>query len=288
MSASPSRPVAGEVFALELTVNSSENFSWKVPEISGLRVSRNFNSTSTRHTVINGKAEISAVYGLSAVAEKPGKLIIPPLTLDFNGKKVVTNSLQLLIRDPASLPDAEKFSAVLHITADRKVYVGETLRAGLELFVPHPWQLQRLNSITVENFAGGIFFNGKGSGNFSQTSPLYRRNGGIAGEFAAVFQVQESGEFTPECRITLQVSKGGGDFFFGPPPEIRQIVAVSPRKLQVLPLPPVPEGVVDTLLLSGIRIMLLASGRSPALTTLAAIRSSRSLSRVMTMGLPAH
>ncbi|MBR7130496.1 MAG: BatD family protein [Lentisphaeria bacterium] len=246
LSASPSRPVAGEVFALELTVNSSENFSWKVPSIPGLRVSRNFNSTSTRHTVINGKAEISAVYGLSAVAEKPGKLIIPPLTLDFNGKKVVTNSLQLLIRDPASLPDAEKFSAVLHITPDRKVYVGETLRAGLELFVPQPWQLQRLNSITVENFAGGIFFNGKGSGNFSQTSPLYRRNGGTAGEFAAVFQVQESGEFTPECRITMQVSKGGGDFFFGPPPEIRQIVAVSPRKLQVLPLPPVPEGVVDT------------------------------------------
>ena len=77
LSASPSRPVAGEVFALELTVNSTENFSWKVPSIPGLRVSRNFNSTSTRHTVINGKAEISAVYGLSAVAEKPGKLTIP-------------------------------------------------------------------------------------------------------------------------------------------------------------------------------------------------------------------
>lgn len=244
LSASPRRPVAGEPFTLELTVDSDRQFTRQLPSVPGLQISGSFSSNSLRRNIINGQVSVTAVYGMRAVAEKPGKVLIPPVTLDFGGEKVKTNSLELLVRDPASLPAGEKLSATLSITPSRPVYAGETLRADLEIFVPSPWQLRGIGNIVPENFADALFLTGKE--NFVQSSSLHRTGNGSAIELAGIFQVQSDGTFVPQCRLIVQLIKGSSDFFFGPPPENRTLIARSKTPLVVLPVPPAPAGTLNT------------------------------------------
>ena len=98
----PSRPFSGELFTFEIILDSDEKFSLKLPELpDGLRVSKNISSSSFNTTVINGKRTATAVYGVAAMADKPGKYTIAPFTLDINGKKVQTNKLEITVRDAA-------------------------------------------------------------------------------------------------------------------------------------------------------------------------------------------
>lgn len=249
LSVRPARPVSGERFMLMLNVDSEERFSLQLPEMpAGLSVSSRISSNSLNTTIINGRQTVRAEYGLAAVADKAGEFVIPPVTLDFGGEKVTTGQFSFTVRDASQLPAGERLSAVLTITPRRAVYVGETLRADLEIFVPRQWTLQNIRSIVPENFADASFIyasDGR-SGNFIQSSEVMRRQEGSTVEFSGIFQVQKSGKYLPECRIDLQVSRGRGDFFFGPPPENKTVIAKSGKMLEVLPLPELPAGVIDS------------------------------------------
>lgn len=248
LSTSPARPVAGEVFMLEITVDSTEQFSLQLPETSGIKISRNFSSNSMRQNIINGKMSVQAVYGLQALAETPGKKIIPPFTLDFNGKKVKTNSLELIIRDPATLPAQEKLNAVMTIEPERKLYPGKTVRVNLELTVPFQWNLRGISNITVNDLADAVPITiGNREGVFTQSSRLIRRSSGYYLELTGLFQLQKSGTFDPSCQITMQLNKAGeDDFFFSPPPQKRVVTAKFAKKLTVTPLPDLPGGMINT------------------------------------------
>ena len=249
VSVRPARPVAGERFMVILSVDSPQRFVLQLPDMpSGLTVSRNISSNSMNTTIINSRQTVRAEYGLAAVADKAGEFVIPPVTLEFDGEKVSSSPLVFTVRDASQLPAQERLSAVLTISQERPVYVGETLRADLEIFVPRMWNLQNIRSITPENFADGIFLTSPDArgGNFVQSSELMRRKDGSSVEFSGIFQVQKSGKFFPVCRLDLLVSKGRGDFFFGPPPESRVITAAAEKALEVLPLPPPPSGVLDS------------------------------------------
>ena len=248
LSVSPARPTAGEVFMLNIVVDSMEEFSLKLPKLDGVKISRSFSSHSVNQNIINGRRTVNVTYQLQALAEKPGKIVIKPFTLDFDGKTISTNSLTLVVRDPASLPPQQRLGAQLLITPERKLYVGETVHVDLEIFVPYQWRLRGVSALELADMADAVSINnGNREGPFRQSSQPVRGSSGYTLELTGLFQLQKSGEFTPECRLTLQLNKSSeNDFFFSPPPQNRTIIAKSSAKLTVLPLPPVPAGAVNT------------------------------------------
>ena len=77
ISASPARPVAGEVFMLNITVDTTRQFSLRVPDMpDGLRLGNSISSTSSSIRIVNGKRTETVVYGISAIAEKGGKYTV--------------------------------------------------------------------------------------------------------------------------------------------------------------------------------------------------------------------
>lgn len=248
LSVSPSRPVAGEMFMFELTTDSAEKFSLQLPEVPGVQISRNFSSNSVRRSIVNGKSSIRVERGLQAVAEKPGKIQIPPFVLDFDGKKVSTNALELIIRDPASLPPQEQLSAVMSILPDRPLYPGETVQLDLELFIPANQRLKNIRDIEVSGMAEAIpLQNDKQAGFIIRNSSAISRNGGYSVELSGLYQIHKSGTFDPVCRMTLMLTDPGEEsFFFSPPARARMITARLPRQLTVKTLPSLPQGVINS------------------------------------------
>jgi len=244
----PSRPVSGELFTFEIILDSDEKFSLKLPELpDGLRVSKNISSSSFNTTVINGKRTATAVYGVAAMADKPGKYTIAPFTLDINGKKVQTNKLEITVRDAAQLPAGEKFSAKLTLTPQRRVYVGEVVRADVELFLPGAWQLLAMPEFKVSGFGDPLYLEiGKKGETFVITDEPMRYNGGTAVNFTAMFQVQKSGTFTPLCQLEMRTGRRTNDFFSPIREQMRRVTAESSAKLTVIPLPPAPENCINT------------------------------------------
>ncbi|MBE6357000.1 MAG: protein BatD [Lentisphaerae bacterium] len=250
LRAVPGRPVAGESFMLELTVDSMERFSVKFPELpDSVKISRRSSSNRQNVSIINGRQSVQITRGFAAVAEAAGTFEIPPFELEFNGSKVMSNPLTLTVRDAAQLPDSEKVSAVLTFLPARPVYVGEVMRADIELFIPYEWNLQGIRDIKAANFADASFISRPGGQSpFYQSSDFIRRGNGVSLELQGIFQVLASGEFPAECQLELLLSKrrDGYDPFFAPPPTARIITAKSAVPLKVLPRPAVPAGAVDT------------------------------------------
>lgn len=246
LSVSPARPVAGEVFTVEITVDSTERFSLQLPEIKGLKISRSISSNSVNQSIVNGKSTVEAVYGLQALAETPGKVTVPPFTLDFNGKKVVTNALEITIRDAATLPAGEKTGLIMTIEPERTLYVGETVAVNLELIIPGEWRLQSIGNINITGVADAIAVSGFNSkGIFARRSGFSNRAGLM--DISGVFQLQKGGEFYPAAKVQINVSKAGeDDFFFAPPPQRKLLSAKMDKKITVLPLPEAPENAVNT------------------------------------------
>ena len=246
LSATPSSPVAGESFMLLITVDSSQEFSVRLPALPPeIKISGNITSRSFSTRIINGKRTDSLTCGMPATITASGKYTIPPLTIDFGGSEIRTNTLILTVLDPGKLPPEDRFSAQLTITPQRPVYVGELLRADVEIFVPGGQSLTRMPDFTAENFAGAIFLPQDNNGNnFVLASDPERRGKGYVFRFAAIFQVQKSGNFSPECRISLE--SGKNSFWGASGVQNRLLTAKAAEPLTVRPMPELPPDTIDT------------------------------------------
>ena len=174
----------------------------------------------------------------------------------------MTNSLEITIRDAASLPAGEKLEMIMSIEPSGTLYVGETVTVNLELVIPDEWQLKGVSGVTITDFADaaavtdlnqkGAFFTGN-RGAFSRRQN-FRKRAGIL-DIAGIFQVQKSGEFYPTAKALISVNKSSeDDFFFAPPPQRKQLIAKMDKKVTVLPLPEAPSNAVNTRLIGNWKI----------------------------------
>lgn len=246
ISASPARPVAGEVFMLNITVDTTRQFSLRVPDMpDGLRLGNSISSTSSSIRIVNGKRTETVVYSINAIAEKGGTYTIAPIELDFNGEKVTANALELTVLSPDSLPPADRFSATLTIHPRNEVYVGELLRADVEIYLPPGQNLTKMPRFTPENFAAGIFLPRDNNGNtFILAADPARRGKGTIYLFSAIFQPRKSGTFLPECQIMLE--SGRSSYWGNSAISQRMVTAVSSKSFTVRPMPPPPDGTIAT------------------------------------------
>jgi hypothetical protein len=264
ISTSPARPAAGEVFMLNITVDSPRQFSLRVPDMpEGFRLNNAISNTSSSTRIINGKRTVTAVYGIYAMAEKGGEYTIAPLELDFNGEKVTTNALELTVLSPDSLPPSDRFSASLTIHPRDEVYVGELLRADVEIYLPPDQGLTKMPVFTPENFGGGIFLPRDNNGNtFILSADPARRGKGTVYQFSAIFQPRKSGTYFPECRIMLE--SGRTSYWGNAGISRRTVTAASGKSFTVRPMPPLPAGTIATGLIGKWQI---SGGISKALFT---------------------
>ena len=246
LSANPAEVVAGETFMLNVTLDSEkEPFFILPPMPPQVTIRRQSSSKSFSTRIINGDRSVSATYGFSAMISQPGKTTIPAFSLEIDGQTVTTNALTLNVLDPAKLPPDTTFSATLTIKPQRKIYTGELVQTDIEIFIPADRQLAQMPQFTFENFGDAIAVSrGNGGTHFTISRQPARRGKGYTIGFSAIFQVQKSGEFRPLCRITLQ--SGKSSFWGTSGVSERTITAQAAEVLQILPMPPLPAGCVDT------------------------------------------
>lgn len=243
LTAIPEKPVAGDVFNFRLKVDSGGKFSVSIPQMpAGIEVSRHTSGQSSSTTIINGKRTEETVLSFSAIAEKPGTYKIPPFELKSDSGKILSNELTITVQDAASLPPQDRFFATMTIFPEREVYVGETLRASINIFIPDRWHLNGITNLKMNNFPTASFIK-QGDPPQDFTIKLSTRSQSYIVNCTGYFQVLQSGSFEPECIMDLVLDEAGG--FFGQSTG-KRLVAESTGTLKVNPLPPAPSGTINT------------------------------------------
>jgi len=92
----------GERVVLKINV-SGKNFTNvsnpELPQLQGLQYLSKTPSTSTNYSYVNGVSSRSYAYQYYLQAEKPGKFIIPPVSVKVDGKAYKTEPIHITIRD---------------------------------------------------------------------------------------------------------------------------------------------------------------------------------------------
>ena len=243
VSTSPSAPLAGQQFLLKITVDTQKNFDVELPEnIKGITLFPEFSGRSHSWESINGQSRVQNTLSFRATANAPGEVTIPAIKVKLGNKSMSSEPLTLTVRDAGNLPASEVISAKLNILPARNIYVGETIRANIALFIPAQTALRNINGITLNDFAGSISISGN---EFAVENKINRPNGTLW-ELGSMQQVQQSGTFKPECRLELILAGNNFADPFGFNSERRTVYARTDRELNVLPLPPAPDGSINT------------------------------------------
>jgi hypothetical protein len=242
----PADPAANEPFTIRLQIDRSGEPEFTLPAVSGLQVSRRINSTSRSISIINGKREVKNIYGINAVARKPGQYTIPAFDITVRGERARTRPVEFTVIDPAQSgnfgdPQSSRPQAKLRILPDRRIFTGEPVRAVISLWIP-PGQQAQITGIRENGFGNAIFTpQGRDRSRWQQ---LGRRQGNIY-EFSAMLQMQKSGKYEPSCDLYLQIATPREDDFFGgfggftTFANVREmlVTAKTAQALEVLPLP---------------------------------------------------
>ncbi|MDY6822995.1 MAG: BatD family protein [Thermodesulfobacteriota bacterium] len=211
--------------------------------VSGIRDFDVFSSRSSQnYTIINGKTSREVRYVYTLVPQKTGRLLIPPLPVDVDGKTLYTEMIAIQVRQDASdgTDSAEKdVFATIHVS-DRSPYIGQQIVCRVALY----------NAVRIGNaeLRDGPVFDGfdarKLDDSRSYAKIISDRRYDVTElvyiltpEKTGVFQV---GEARIMCEVVTQVPRRSGfpfNSFFNDSRMVPRIIAAAPVKVTVQPLP---------------------------------------------------
>lgn len=269
----PSRPEAGEAVSVTITADSTSRGGAEVilPELSGkARWNYNMRSDGSQMSFSNsGQPRITYRFVRQLITVEAGKLEIPPIKVRTgNGELVSAPSVLEILppgsRKPEKTTEIKPFGRLITMP-DRPLRSGETLQMKLELFIPENRQLLEISNFNIANDGNAVKVNDPRSGN--PVRQLNRYSAEVDGKeymvypFVIALRPVISGEFFPEAAVTLtmrelrQSSRDGFnddifDSFFGMGsrygrPENVTITVKDSAGFKVVPLPPLPDGVID-------------------------------------------
>ncbi|MDT0553757.1 BatD family protein [Urechidicola vernalis] len=141
-------------FRLEFTVNKQGADDFELPDMEDFEVLAG-PSSSINQSWINGKASYEQSYIFILKPKKVGTFIIQPGTIDYKGKRIKSNSVQIKVLPESEVPKDPNdpyyiASQNLHLTAEisnERPYVGEGIYVVYKLYFSHNigfsnWQIK--------------------------------------------------------------------------------------------------------------------------------------------------
>lgn len=228
LTARTSKKTLGENqrFRLEYNINNQEADNFKLPNFKNFKVVQGpSQSVSNSYSYVNGKAQSTFSKTYSYILEPIGKgtFTLPPATIEYQGKKISSNTITLVVVDAVDLPKnpndpnyiaSQNIKMVVTIS-DENPYVGEPIYAEYRLYV-NQLSINRFDVDTPPNYEG--FW----SQVLDNENPQFK-DGKYKGEmwkYAVLHKVvlipQRNGELTVNpmsANLTVGVPTGRGDFF---------------------------------------------------------------------------
>ena len=270
----PARPEAGTAVRVTVSAstdnrNGAELILPALPRTA--RWNYNMRSDGTRMSMTgSGQPQVTHTFVRQLTVTAPGKLEIPPFKVRSASGEIQSDPVILEVLPAGSRPQTGekqlKPFGKLFTTPSRPLRPGEKINLHLELYIPENYELLNISNPDFNGFGNAVLQKDPRTGNmFRQYNTVVRSENGheyTVWPFSAAALTTLSGEFFPEMGITLtvrerrQVSRDdfGDDIFnsffgsrnsYGRPENIR-IQFKDTKGFKVVPLPPLPEGAIDT------------------------------------------
>lgn len=236
---------------LEYKIDNQEADDFKLPNFKNFKVVGGpSQSVSNSYSIINGKAKrnFSKTYTYILEPRRKGTFTLPPATIDYKGKKIVSNKITIKVVDPVDLPKdpndpnyiASQNVKMVTTISNENPYVGEPVYVEYRLYV-NQMGINGFNVDTPPNYEG--FW----SQILKNENPEFKE-GTYKGEpwqYAVLHKVllipQSSGSLSVNSMsadLTVGVPTGRGDFFGNMiTRNVNQKITSAKRTIKVKPLP---------------------------------------------------
>ena len=270
----PARPEAGSAVRVTVSASTGSRSGAELILPSLPRTARwnyNMRSDGTRMSMTgSGQPQVTHTFVRQMTVTAPGKLEIPPFKVRSASGEIQSDPVTLEVLPAGSRPQTEekqlKPFGKLFTTPSRPLRPGEKINLHLEIYIPENYELLNISNPDFNGMGNAVLQKDPRTGNmFRQYNSVVKSENGheyTVLPFSAAAVTALSGEFFPEMGITLtvrerrQVSREdfGDDIFnsffgsrnsYGRPENIR-IQLKDTDGFKVVPLPPLPAGVIDT------------------------------------------
>lgn len=215
----PAVVTAGEPVEIILISNKRGNLSFDLPEIKGGTWLRNYVSSSTQTSIVNGVVSTTVRRTIPVMTEQPGALTIPSFTVRCGKETATTRELVIKVvsaSDKASAPGTGSLPPpVGEITVPlkgRNFYVGEEIPLSLSLFIPVGLEVRELSYPQLSGLDNAVLtdYSKVNSRNRFFAPPAERRS--VIGNqeyteilFRTGFRALKAGNFTPRAAASVGI-----------------------------------------------------------------------------------
>lgn len=246
----PLPALQGEAAVLKLTSSVGKPELLELPSIAGIKWLSRTPSVSTEVRIINFKRSDKYVCSYAFVPLNEGKIQIPPLKIQLNGRKIISDPIEFdVVARRVNVPAARNvprqsgrtqgqsqqdsgtaaLDELLFLKADilsskKEVYVGEEVPLEIRLYVANglrckpSWPVLNIENVVFKDFSSINPENGRFSGYRTISESVGGRLYDVF-VFRAAFRAVAAGEIrgTVEEKCVLQIPRerrrGGGGFF---------------------------------------------------------------------------
>ena len=141
----------GEVFEYELTIEgASAPDEPPFPRVDGLEVRGT--SSSSQLSIINANVSRRVTFIYSLVAKREGKIAIPAIEIDLDGRKLRTQPATLTVTPGAAVSAAGDIAFASIVLEKKAAYLGEIVPFELRLYLDASarWNLQNMPPLTAD------------------------------------------------------------------------------------------------------------------------------------------
>ncbi len=155
-SVQPGSTTLGEPVQLSITVNGSQRVN-DVPAVSVEGAQTQHIGASTQISVVNGNFSSSITHRYLITPQKRGDLLIPPIAVNVEGRRLETEAVKVRVLDPGQGAQGEPAQPGPLVELEipkRSVYVGESFPAEARVLVPSGlrWRLNKMPDFTADAF----------------------------------------------------------------------------------------------------------------------------------------
>jgi hypothetical protein len=235
----------GDSATLSLAFEGGQPQTTPTPRVPGLQIVNSGNSQNFSY--INGAMSSTVTITFSVTPQRAGEFVIPALTADVSGQRLVTEPLKLTVQTAAAPSAAVQNSgseiAFLKLTLPRqKIYSGETVIGQVELFLRD--DVQNFGSFQFSGTPADGFQIGKMVQGSNRRTQIGNHVYTIVPISIALTAVKSGaltlGPLTASAVVVLPAQNQGGDPFFAffNRGEQRQVSLTSEAvSAEALPLP---------------------------------------------------
>lgn len=242
----PAEVAAGESASLTITISGVQSAPMlPIPPVPGLTIAGVGQSVNME--LVNGRANTSVAQTHRVTPARPGRYVIPAVTVEIDGKTLRTRPVRLVARPAGAAPSpgAPRPAEALRIELtlpDRPIYVGQVVTAELQLLVRDG---SRVSSVTPLELEGSAFTVKLDTNRSRQTRENVDGVGYTTVRWPVALSAVSAGTHALNASLTVtgSVPEAGGrqqrglfDDFFGRR-EQNFPLRSAPRDVIVLPLP---------------------------------------------------